>query len=292
MHGEENKRKGPRTGKPLLGTLLTVIGLSWLVLSLPAIADEPAPDSLHAPWNALLKELVHPARDGATTQVDYAGFKEQKSELTAYLSQLAAVSKAEYENWEKPHQLAFLINAYNAYTVLLIVNHYPNIESIKDTGSLFSSPWSKDFARLLGQKRSLDNIEHGWIRGAQGDYPGFEEPRIHFAVNCASIGCPSLRTEAYTGERLNEQLEAQTRQFLSDRTRNRADNTTLHVSSIFKWYDNDFQHGWQGIESLAEFFMHYADALNLDETQRSKLQNGELDIQYLPYNWALNEFKK
>ena len=291
MHGAENKRKGTRIGKPV-GTLLAAIGLSWLIISAPASADETPAAGLHAPWNALLHELVHPARDGATTQVDYAGFKQQKKQLADYLNSLAQISKAEYGSWEKPRQLAFLINAYNAYTVLLIVNHYPKIDSIKDTGSLFSSPWSKEFARLLGQKRSLDNIEHGWIRGAQGDYPGFQEPRIHFAVNCASIGCPALRAEAYTAARLDQQLDAQTRQFLSDRTRNRADNTTLHVSSIFKWYDNDFQHGWQGIDSLTGFFMQYAESLNLDEDQRTKLKNGELDIQYLPYNWALNEFKK
>ena len=114
-------------------------------------------------------------------------------------------------------RLAFLINAYNAFTLKLILIRYPKLESIKDLGSLLRSPWKQRFFTLLGQDQSLDDIEHEIIRK-----PGaFDDPRIHMAVNCASIGCPMLREEAYVGARLDAQLDDQVIRFLSDRSRNR-----------------------------------------------------------------------
>lgn len=118
---------------------------------------------------------------------------------------MSRVDQLEFDQWSTRQQLAFLINAYNAWTVELILEKWPDIDSIKDLGGIFSSPWRKEFISLLGEKRSLDNIEHDLIRGS-GRY---QDPRIHFAVNCASIGCPALRAEAYTGAKINQQLDQQ-----------------------------------------------------------------------------------
>jgi len=137
---------------------------------------------------------------------------------------------------------------------------------------------------LLGEVRSLDDIEHGLIR-AEGQY---EEPRIHFAVNCASIGCPALAPTAYTGEHLNTQLEKVTRFFLNDRSRNRLDGDTLNVSKIFDWYSKDFERGWGGYKSLIQFFSNYKKALGLSERDIQRLKSGDIDIDFLDYDWQLN----
>ncbi|MEO8158100.1 MAG: DUF547 domain-containing protein [Betaproteobacteria bacterium] len=235
-------------------------------------------------WDALLKEHVSALRGGQATQVDYAGFAADRGRLKQYLAALSGVSRAEFDRWDKPTQLAFLINAYNANTVELILTRYPDLKSIKDLGSLLRSPWKKSFIPLLGETRSLDDIEQGLIRGSDR----YAEPRIHFAVNCASIGCPALRTEAFSAERLDAQLEDSTRAFLSDRTRNRLDGNTLRVSSIFKWYRADFEKGWRGAANLAGFLAQYREALGLDEANTSRLKSGDLSIEFLDYDWRLN----
>lgn len=221
---------------------------------------------------------------GQATQLDYAAMAEQREPLNAYLQRLTAVSRAEFDRWPHAEQLAFLINAYNAWTVELILRAWPDIESIKEQGSLFSSPWSKAFIPLLGETRSLDDIEHKLIRGS-GRY---QEPRVHFAVNCASIGCPALRAEAYQGAQLDAQLEAQTQLFLADRSRNRVRDGELQLSAIFKWYSDDFAASWRGVDSLAQFLVLYADALGLNATQQQQLQAGQLDLDFLDYDWRLN----
>jgi len=201
-----------------------------------------------------------------------------------FLASVSAVTTAEFDRWERQAQLAFLINAYNAFTVELILTAYPDVASIKDLGTLLRSPWKKRFIPLLGETRSLDDIEHGLIRGS-GRYA---EPRIHFAVNCASIGCPALRTEAFAGDRLEAQLEDAANAFLSDRTRNRLDANTLRVSSIFKWYRSDFEKGWHGANSLAAFLALYRAQLGLDEGTAGRLKAGKIGIEFLDYDWRLN----
>jgi len=240
--------------------------------------------SMHDSWNALVTKNVVAINNGHSTEVDYAAIKLQHKELKSYLDSLTAVTQSEFDGWEKPKQLAFLINAYNAWTVELILTKYPDLKSIKDLGSFFSSPWSKEFVPLLGKTRSLDDIEHGLIRGS-GKY---NDPRIHFAVNCASIGCPALREEAYTADTLESQLQEQTVRFLSDTTRNIAKDNTLSVSSIFKWYGDDFEKGFRGTNTLGEFMLQYPDALKLMPNQQKALKSGEMKIKFLDYNWDLN----
>ncbi|RBO86137.1 DUF547 domain-containing protein [Marinomonas aquiplantarum] len=238
----------------------------------------------HTEWDQLLKQHVRVLQGGQTTQVDYQGFAEEKMNLNAYLDRLSDVSRSHFDTWSTAEQLAFLINAYNAWTVALILTQWPDLESIKDLGSLFRSPWSKDMVSLFGDMVSLDDIEHKMIRGSDR----YQDPRIHFVVNCASIGCPALRAEAYQGQRLEVQLIDQTRLFLSDVSRNRLEDGELKLSSIFKWYKQDFEKGWSGYASLESFLLDYLAELSLDARAIQALKNGDLDIVYLDYDWALN----
>lgn len=238
----------------------------------------------HGRWDALLKQHVVALRGGQVSQVDYAGMQRDRRELKAYLAQLSAIKRPDFDRWPRNERLSFLINAYNAWTLELVLGKYPDLVSIRDLGSLFQSPWKKAFIPLFGATRSLDEIEHALIR-AGSDY---HEPRIHFAVNCASIGCPALRPEAYVAGELDVQLEDATRKFLADRQRNRLRGNTLEVSSIFKWYREDFEKGWGGFFSLPGFLAHYASALGLTDAQAAALVRGGIDIDYLDYDWRLN----
>jgi len=260
--------------KTLLGSLMR----SSLALCLFWATAAQAFD--HSTWNGLLERHVRPIRGGVATQVNYAGMARERGLLKGYLDQLSAVPEADFRRWPKKERLAFLINAYNAWTVELVLSAWPKLESIKDLGSLLSSPWKKPFIPLFGKTRSLDDIEQGMIR-AKGAY---DEPRIHFAVNCASIGCPALRPEAYTAAKLDAQLADATRRFLSDRTRNRSDDGKLEVSSIFKWYGEDFQLAG----GLRAFLADQGEALGLTDDQRRSLRDGSLEIAFLPYDWRLN----
>ncbi len=238
----------------------------------------------HSPWDQLLKAYVVPIDDGKSTAVDYRGMLSERGKLQQYLKTLASVTTPQFDSLPKHEQLAFLINAYNAWTVELILSAWPDLKSIKDLGGIFSSPWSKNFVTLLGKTRSLDDIEHKLIRGS-GRY---NDPRIHFAVNCASIGCPALRSEAYAGNRLDKQLDEQTGLFLRNRSRNRVEVNVIELSSIFKWYREDFEKGWLGYRRLEDFLTAHADALQLSDPMVSKLKLGDADIEFLDYNWRLN----
>ncbi len=259
------------------------------IISNATAKDNPTQEeaSLHSAWQALLIKHVVAINNATSTQVDYAGFKADQAQLRSYLNTLSQVSQAEFNAWPKSKQLAFLINAYNAWTIELILTRYPKIDSIKELGSFFSSPWSKEFIPLLGEKRSLDNIEHTLIRGSDT----YKEPRIHFAVNCASIGCPALRGEAYNATHLDAQLEEQTTRFLADTTRNYIKENKLHLSSIFKWYKEDFEQGFKGAHSLSEFILLYSDALNLTNNQIAKIKANKVAIKFLDYDWALNDIQ-
>jgi len=239
----------------------------------------------HSQWDDLLQKNVVVHDGGKATTVDYQAMAAERTILTGYLEKLAQVSRTQFDSWPKDEQLAFLINAYNAWTVELILTRYPELQSIKDLGSLFQSPWKKKILFLLGEKRSLDDLEHGLIRGS-GRY---NEPRIHFAVNCASIGCPALRNQAYRADILGAQLEEAAALFLSDKSRNRLTDGKMQVSSIFKWYREDFAAGWRGAMSLAQFLALYGDSLGLSEIESRELSAGNLTIVFLDYDWQLND---
>jgi Protein of unknown function, DUF547 len=269
-----------------------------LAAALPAVRvanAQPAFDHSHAAWDALLGRHVKLAADGRSSRVDYVGFMADRAALGAYLSSLSAVSAAQYAGWTKPQQYAFLANAYNAFTVEKILTRWPNIKSIRDFGTLIGNPWKDRFFTLLGKPQHLDGIEHETMRA-----PGvFDEPRVHVAVNCASIGCPLLDRKALVGSSataLDAQLEDLMRRFMADRTRNRynAQTKSLELSKIFDWYADDFRKGgksfleYAGFGSVSEVGARYADLLADGEAERAALRAREAKIVHLDYDWSLN----
>ena len=243
----------------------------------------------HSIYDQILQANIVSVRDGKGTLVDYQQLKQGRLALDKYLAAVALVDEFYFKGWSADEQLAMLINTYNAQTLALVLDKYPALESIKDLGSIFRSVWSKDVIYFLGQNRSLDNIEHVLIRG-KNNFPKYgDDPRIHFAVNCASISCPGLAENAYNGSELQDQLEKMTLRFLSDRDNNRFENGVLRVSKIFDWYESDFTSGWRGSKSLADFFVLYSEALGLSDIQTRALQKGQVPIQFNDYNWDLND---
>ena len=269
--------------------------LSMLLLSLllPIGAAFAQFDHSHAAWSALLKKHVVVLDDGRASQVRYGEFAKDRAPLKAYLDSLSKVTDAEFKSWSKPQQMAFLINAYNAFTIEKVLMRYPDLKSIRDFGKVIGNPWKDKFFTLLGKPSFLDEIEHDVLR-AKGIYG---EPRIHFAVNCASIGCPGLREEAFVADRLDAQLEEQTQRFLSDRTRNRYDERSgqLEVSKIFDWFREDWESGNKGIgasgqpvDSREQFFARYARQLADKPDAQARIADQKAGLAFLEYDWALN----
>ena len=254
-------------------------------------------DHSHAAWTALLERNVVVVDGGKASQAHYAGFAQDRAPLKAYLDSLSKVTEQEFNGWSKPQRIALLINAYNAFTVEKILTRYPDIKSIWDFGKVFGNPFKDTFFTLLGRAGTLDRIEHEMLR-KKGAY---DEPRVHFAVNCASIGCPMLREEAYVAERLDAQLEEQAVRFLSDRSRNRYNARTgaLEVSKIFDWFKADWTSGYRGftgkqapIQSREQYFGRYAQLLADGAQQQKVVEDGKAPIGFLEYDWALNDAKR
>jgi hypothetical protein len=202
--------------------------------------------------------------------VNYAGFKAQEKKLDQYLSVLENTNP---DSLNRDEQFAFYINAYNAWTIKLILSGYPGVKSIKDLGSIFQSPWKKEIITIHGEKLSLDDIEHNILR------PRFKDPRVHFAVNCASKGCPPLISEPYRGAVLEDQLNSVTRNFINAPGRYRLEGDTLWINSIFKWFPEDFNN------DAAGFFRNYAEG---ELKQLLEERQGQLKVKYLDYDWSLN----
>lgn len=253
------------------------------MFSQAALAQEVAFDHQYARWNALLQKHVRWLPDQKQSRVDYKGFMADRAELKAVLDALSAVSRTQFDRFSKPQQMAFLINAYNAFTVELILTRYPDLKSIKDLGSLLQSPWKRKFFKLLGEERHLDWVEHEMLR------PNYAEPRIHAAVNCASIGCPALRNEAFTAVQLEAQLEDGMRRFMADRTRNRATAERAEINQIFRWFKEDFEQGHLGMKRVEDLLARYAEQLSDDPAVQARLRQGQVRIAHLEYDWSLND---
>ena len=225
----------------------------------------------HALFTSVLTNYVKDAR------VDYAALKAQPQDLTRYLDQVAAVSKAEFKKWSEPEQIAFLANAYNAYTLRLIIDHYP-LKSIKDIGSFFQGPWDQPVVKLFGETITLNTLEHKILR------VDYAEPRLHFALVCAAKGCPPLRNEAYVGVRLNEQLNDQGKQFLAETAKNRVEAAehTVYLSPIFKCYAGDFEKKSGSVLAALKPYWPAKPVAGYEE----------FEIRYTGYDWSLNEHSK
>jgi len=265
------------------------IVLTLLLTALPLTATAQQFDHEHKAWAALLKKHVVLIDGGKASQMRYAEMQKDHARLKAYLESLSRVGEREFKGWTRDQQLAFLINAYNAFMIEKILARYPGIRSVWDFGKIFGNPFRDRFFALFGREFSLDMIEHDTIR-AKGVY---DDPRIHFAVNCASAGCPMLRDEAYVAGRLDQQLEQQTQRFLADRSRNRFDpaGNALEVSELFKWYSVDFTGGLKGIRSREQFFAQYANLLADAPEHRQIIRERKAATRFLDYDWALNDAK-
>ncbi|HLX22371.1 MAG TPA: DUF547 domain-containing protein [Usitatibacter sp.] len=246
-------------------------------------------DHAHKAWDDFLRGHVKYVQGGNASRVDYALVVKDHAQLKAILADYASVTRAEFDGWSKAQQQAFLINDYNALTIEKILQRYPDIKSIRDFGTVFGNPWKDKFFNLFGEPATLDTVEHEILRK-----PGvYDEPRVHFAVVCASIGCPMLRNEAFTAEKLESQYQDGMTRFLSDRTRNRYDPQSgkLEVSMIFKWYGGDFEKGNKGFTSVKQALSKFADQLADKPGDRAAVRDQKADVSFLDYDWSLNDSK-
>jgi hypothetical protein len=224
-------------------------------------------------WDTLLKKHVASKTvDGILINaVDYSSLKKDPL-FSGLASRLNSYSLEGLES--EKSKLTFWINVYNILAAKMITDHYP-IESIKDAGSLFKSVWKQPAGKVGGKERTLNDIEHEILRK-------MDEPRIHVAIVCASVSCPDLRLEAYSVERLNEQLDDQVEKFLQSREKGMKldeKKNRVYLSSIFKWFKEDFE-GKGGVLKYISQFAH--------KEEKKVLNNPKLKISYMDYNWRIN----
>lgn len=225
-------------------------------------------------WDSLLKKYVAPKTiDGVPLNaVDYKNLAKDP-EYKKLVNELEATSLS---NLKTPKdKLVFWINTYNVMAAKMVLDHYP-VKSIKDAGSFFTGVWKKEVGTVAGKIRTLDEIEHKILRK-------MGEPRIHVAIVCASVSCPDLRPEAYTAENIDRQLDEQVASFLANSQKGlRLDEgkKKLYLSSIFDWFEEDFE----AKGGVVNFLAPYAP-----ESIREKMKSKSLKIKYLDYNWGLNE---
>ncbi|RIA08664.1 uncharacterized protein DUF547 [Flavobacteriaceae bacterium MAR_2010_72] len=210
----------------------------------------------HSAWDKLLKTYVADNGD-----VDYKGFKNNAVALNKYINYLA--SQVPTEQWSKQEQLAYFINVYNANTIKLIIDHYPT-KSIKD----IKNPWLKNRIKIGEKEFSLSGIENGILRK-------MNEPRIHFAINCASVSCPKLLNTAYTADNVDALMEQATKAFIQNTDKNKISENRIQLSKIFQWYKGDFKDSG----SLIDYVNQYTTI---------KI-NPDAKVDYLEYDWNLNE---
>jgi hypothetical protein len=263
-------------------TLFMFLALLAAVVVQPRFAS--AFDHKHTVFDNFLKKHVYLSENGLESKVDYKAIKNEPDLLNNYLASLSLVAESEFSQWSEKKRLAFLINAYNAFTIDLIIKNYP-VKSIRKIGAIMQSPWKIDFIPLFGTTISLDELEHGLIR-AKGVY---DEPRIHFALVCASIGCPALHNRAFTADNLEGMLEEGMINFLSDKSRNRYNHEkdTFEVSGIFKWYNEDFRKKYGSVNRLLNNYSKYLVYNGKEFFMAEKTMN----IRYLDYDWGLNDVK-
>lgn len=218
----------------------------------------------HDQWDKLLQ--THVNQDG---WVDYKGFIKDSVALNTYLDLLKKNHPS--DSWSREEQLAYWINAYNAFTIQLVIRYYPvpSIKDIKRGIPFVSTVWDIKFIKIENQIYDLNNIEHSILR------PKFKEPRIHFAVNCASKSCPKLLNRAFTAQNLNAQLDQVAKSFINDPTRNKIQKEKAELSSIFSWFKGDFTREL----TLVQFLNKYSST-KIDDNAK---------ISHLDYDWSLNE---
>jgi hypothetical protein len=249
-------------------SLKSILGLVSLLTLLSACGQDIPMDSKpvsHEQFDQLLQKHV-----SAEGHVNYEGFAKDSAKFQSYLDLLSS-AHPNTENWSSDERKAYWINAYNAFTIDLIVRSLP-VETIKDIGGAIykvNTVWDIRFIDIQGVDYDLNNIEHQQLREHWSD------PRIHFAIVCASASCPRLDNHAYFAENLDEQLDAAAVSFINDPMRNKLGEEP-ELSRIFKWFKSDFT---DVSPSLIDFINQYAETkLDVDA-----------DVEYLEYDWSLND---
>lgn len=253
------------------------IGLLAMVLLSGIVRASSAFDHTYSEWGHLPGKYV---QNGL---VDYEGLQKAPGDLAAVLKSFQTATQGEYEKWTRNQKIAFWLNIYNYSAVKLVVEHYPMKKRLGwkalayPDNSIQQIPgvWKRKAIEVLARELSLHEIEHGILRKE------FREPRIHFALVCASLGCPVLRKEPYQGEKLDAQLDDQVRNFLLDSRKARFEDATdtLYLSPIFKWFRRDFEKAG----GIASFVKNY-----WPEEVANKISS-ETQIEWLDYDWHLNE---
>jgi len=255
--------------------------------------EEPF-DHSYALYNSLLGRYVRDAR------VDYKGFLSSHEEHKRFLKSLGDVGQGEYEKWTEPEQLAFWINAYNAFTIEAILENYPISRRFSLIGLFVPSNsilqikdiWDGLKWKAAGKTLTLEEIEHEILRKE------FGEPRIHAAINCASIGCPDLRGEAYTRDKLEEQLSQASAGFINNSVKGLeidAQDGRVRFSKIFKWFGEDFvgkyggQYEFEGRSEKEDAILNFALIYLDDDGKKEFLERNDFDMGWLGYDWHLNE---
>ncbi len=260
---ETQKPKEPteiivKTKDSIIQEELTTIVVDSVIPNQENIPTKVEPKKVfnHTAWDNLLKKYI--SKNG---NVDYNAFKNNRKLLSNYISSLSDTMPI--ETWTKQEKLAYWINAYNAMTIDLILRNYP-VKSIKD----IDKPWDKRFWKLGEKWYNLNDIEHQILRK-------MDEPRIHFAIVCASVSCPKLLNEAYNALNLDEQLTYVTKEFLSDTSKNNISENKIELSKIFQWFTKDFKQNG----SVIDFLNQYSDIEISAKAKRS----------FKTYDWDLNE---
>jgi len=290
----------PRRGASLRLLGLSILGLSALTTACRGggAAEMPLPEKETKPAAysdiAFAQALERVDDEGL---VDYAAFVEDDSDLTSYYATLANLAPDEYERWDDNEQIAFWSNAYNALTLLAITRNYP-IERSASVGAMMHPKgirwipgvWDKLTFTIMGREMTLNDIEHQVLRVE------YDEPRIHAALVCAAISCPPLRNEPFTGGRLDEQFDDQTRRFIERAGNFKIDRDAgkVYLSKILDWYGGDFEEsfepeeGYDGQSDTVRAVLNFI-AGYLSDDDRQYLRSGVYDIDYLGYDWALND---
>lgn len=235
-------------------------------------------DHSHKSFDKILKDNV--SFLGYQSSFNYKNLKSDTKLLDQYLSGLSKVKKSKFDSWSRDNRLTFLINSYNAFTIKLILDNYP-VKSIKDLGGLFLGPWKKRFFTLFEKEENLDSVEHVMIR------KNFDEPRIHFAVVCASIGCPSLQNFAFKSSELEKQFKLVTKSFLNNTAKNSYDvkKKKLKLSKIFKWYGGDFKNKY------GSYLSFVSTRITDHKPSHQLIAKDKVKRSWTNYDWALNEQK-
>ncbi len=237
-------------------------------------------DHTYKSYDEILKQAV--VVEGHQSSVDYSKLKPDTSKLDEFILGIESLERKEFDTWSREQQMAFLINAYNALTIRLILDNYPEITSIKDLGGLFiNSPWDKNLFTLFKRETTLNFIEHQLLRKL------YKDPRAHFVLVCASRSCPPLKNEAYVEDKLEQQLTDATINFMRDPERNRfnTEENKVEISKIFRWYKKDFT------KAAGSLNAYVAPLMTDDKDLSTLIANKNTRIKFLDYDWSLNDSK-